>query len=175
MRHLSSFNESFNRRRVPEVAELLSSISDLSLDFKDEGFNILFGIMESESNLPSGMPIFHEQLTDAHIRNILILDCKICVLFDFKRPSRPNHQFLLNGLKDSQKEIVCNTIQSVADFIKSESDLIRSLEYYYSILGEYQSGYRTETPYKCDLETSLLRIKSGSAIKIYLTFKIKDL
>ena len=180
MRYLKPFNESFFKSRVPQISEILNSIVDLSLDFKDEGFNLFFGVINQQMSklhtpLPSGMPSFYNQLTEAHIRNVLILNCKICVLFDFKRSPRPNHQFLLNGLNDVQKEIVCNTLQTVDDFLKSESDLITNIDYYYTMLGEYQGGYRAEGCYKSSLEDSLSRIKSGQSVKNYLTFKIKDL
>ena len=184
MKYLIPFNESFFRSSVPQISEILNSIVDLSLDFKDEGFNLYFGVINQQMSklvtpLPSGMPSFYNQLTEADIRNALILNCKICILFDFKRQPRSdgriNHQFLLNGLKEGQKEIVCNTIQSVVDFLKSESDLIVNIDYYYTLLGEYKGGYRAEGCYKSSLEDSLERVKSGISVKNYLTFKIKDL
>ena len=48
MRYLKPFNESFFKSRVPQISEILNSIVDLSLDFKDEGFNLFFGVINQQ-------------------------------------------------------------------------------------------------------------------------------
>lgn len=125
MIRLKSFNDIvFESNRFQEFKEILSNLEDLCLDFKDEGFEIIFGIMSQHTIHSPDHASFDENLDDIQIKMSSIGKMITYIKLDLKNLK---DQTFSGKLNDEELQILISTITSIYSYLKSEGLVITGL------------------------------------------------
>jgi len=117
MRYLSTYNES---NRFLHFKEVLDTIDDMCLELKDEGFNIVFGIMPHGTTNPD-FACFDENLDDISTKMCSLGKKVMYVKFDIV----DNYRSFRND--ENILELFINTITSVYNYLISEDLIVKGL------------------------------------------------
>jgi hypothetical protein len=115
MKYLNSFNES---NRFTHFKEVLDNIEDLSLDFTDEGGEVIFGIMPSHDIHYAN---FDQNLDDISIKMASMGKRSIYVKFDVESIKKASY----GSLGESSLELLIDTITSVHNYLLSEDIVVQ--------------------------------------------------
>lgn len=113
----STYNES---NRFLHMKEVLDTIEDMCLDLKDDGFDIIFGIMP-HGLVNNGFANFDENLDDIQIKKASLGKSVIYIKFDISK------NLIKFGTDERILENFIETIISVYKYLQSEDLLINSL------------------------------------------------
>ena len=134
MKYLITYNES---NRYLNLKEVLNYVEDLSLDFTDEGFETLFGIMPGAIHHPK-MVNFDENLDDIQIKMASMGKSVIYFKLDSKNIKDESFGGKLNN---DELDLLITTITSIYKYLIHEGLIISGLwlnhfNYYQKIRSE---------------------------------------
>jgi hypothetical protein len=119
MKFIKSYNELINESsRFSHLKEVLDTIDDLTLDFKDVGGKVTFG---RKSMTTEYQATFDEYLDDISIKMTSMGKNLIFLKFDIKEIKK-----LPNGkLSDESLELLIETLKSVCNYLVNEDLIVR--------------------------------------------------
>ena len=120
MKYLKSFSALNESNRFLNLKEVLNYIEDLSLDFTDDGGEVIFG------NMPTAdihYANFDENLDDISIKMASIGKKSIYVKFDIQNIKKSSG---IGKLSEESLKILIDTITSVHNYLVGEDMVIRN-------------------------------------------------
>jgi hypothetical protein len=120
MKYLKSFSALNESNRFLNLKEVLNYIEDLSLDFTDEGGEVIFG------NMPTAdihYANFDENLDDISIKMASIGKKSVYVKFDIQNIKKSSG---IGKLSEESLKILIDTITSVHNYLVGEDMVIRN-------------------------------------------------
>jgi len=119
MKYLKSFGGLINEsNRLSHFKEVLETIEDLSLDFRDEGGQVVFGIMPTADIHYAN---FDQNLNDIDIKMVSMGKRSIYVKFDVESIKKASY----GELDENRLELLIDTITSVHNYLVGEDIVVR--------------------------------------------------
>ena len=117
MKYLKSFSALNESNRFSDFKEVLDTIEDLSLDFTDEGGQVVFGIMPSADIHYAN---FDENLNDIDIKMASMGKLSVYVKFDIESIKKSSY----GSLDEKTLELLIDTIISVHNYLMGEDIVV---------------------------------------------------